>query len=122
MTTRGLIAIVVTMTAAVEDLQRALSMEFDRHPLAPILRSAPGLGPVLAARVLAEVGDDPDRFASPGGLRAFAGTAPVTRASGRSRHVKARKVRKQALGRRLPLVGLRHAHQIPRRPSTLRPA
>jgi hypothetical protein len=34
----------------------------------------------------------------PGGLRAFAGTAPVTRASGRSHHVKARKVRNKRLG------------------------
>jgi transposase len=71
---------------------------FDTHPLAPILRSAPGLGPVLAARVLAEIGDDPARFDSPAGLRAFAGTAPVTRASGRSHYVKARKIRNKRLG------------------------
>ncbi|MGW5151736.1 transposase [Rhodococcus koreensis] len=44
-------------------------------------RSVPGLGPILAARVLAEVGDDPARFATANGLRAFAGTAPITRAS-----------------------------------------
>jgi len=53
---------------------------------------------VLAARVLAEAGDDPQRFVTAGGLRAFAGTAPVTRASGRSRYVKARKVRNKRLG------------------------
>lgn len=97
-TTRGLITTIVTMSAAVAALQQALSVQFDQHRLAPILRSAPGLGPVLAARVLAEVGDDPDRFTTAGGLRAYAGTAPVTRASGRSRHVKARKVRNKRLG------------------------
>lgn len=48
------------MHTAVEQLEAALATEFDAHPLAPVLRSAPGLGPVLAAR-----------FTSAGGLRAF---------------------------------------------------
>lgn len=97
-TAQTLIAIVVAMQTAVTELEQALAVEFDRHPLATILRSAPGLGPVLAARVLAEIGDDPARFTTAAGLRAFAGTAPVTRASGRSRYVKARKVRNKRLG------------------------
>lgn len=97
-TVQGLIAIVAAMQTAVADLEQALDIEFEQHPLAALLRSAPGLGPVLAARVLAEVGDDPDRFTSAAGLRAFAGTAPVTRASGRSHYVKARKVRNKRLG------------------------
>ncbi len=97
-TAQTMIAIVVAMQTAVEQLEQALAVEFDRHPLAGILRSAPGLDPVLAARVLAEVGDDPARFTTAAGLRAFAGTAPVTRASGRSRYVKARKVRNKRLG------------------------
>jgi transposase len=98
LTVAGLIAVITSMQTAVEHLEEALSEQFDQHPLAQILRSAPGLGPVLAARVLAEVGDDPARFASASGLRAFAGTAPVTRASGRSSYVKARKVRNKRLG------------------------
>ena len=63
-----------------------------------MLQSAPGIGAVLAARILAEIGDDPNRFTTAAGLRAFAGTAPVTRASGRSHYVKARKVRNKRLG------------------------
>lgn len=94
----GLIAIIVAMQASVAQLEAALGTEFDKHPSAPILRSAPGLGPVLAARVLAEVGDDPTRFTTAQGLRAFAGTAPITRASGRSRFVNARRVRNKRLG------------------------
>jgi transposase len=94
----GLIGIVAAMQSAVEELEAALAKEFERHPLAPVLRSAPGLGPVLAARVLAEVGDDPRRFASAQSLRAFAGTAPITRSSGRSRFVNARRVRNKRLG------------------------
>ena len=94
----GLLGVITAMQTAVEQLEQALATEFDEHPMAPVLRSAPGLGPVLAARVLAEVGDDPERFASAGGLRAFAGTAPVTRASGKSRRVLARRVRNKRLG------------------------
>ncbi len=97
-TVTGLLGVVAAMHAAVEQLEAALEVEFAEHPLAPVLRSAPGLGPVLAARVLAEVGDDLQRFATANGLRAFAGTAPVTRASGRSSHVKARRVRNKRLG------------------------
>jgi len=93
----GLLEILTAMHAAVERLEQALAVEFDAHPLAPVLRSAPGLGPVLAARVLAEVGDDASRFTSAAGLRAFAGTAPVTRSSGRSHRVNARRIRNKRL-------------------------
>jgi transposase len=97
-TVEGLLKIVISMRDAVDRLEAELAVAFDQHELAPILRSVPGLGPVLAARVLAEVGDDPTRFTSAAGLRAFAGTAPVTRASGRSHYVKARKIRNKRLG------------------------
>ena len=92
-----LVTIITTMTGAVGQLEAAMNEQFDTHPSATILRSVPGLGPVLAARVLAEIGDDPNRFATAAGLRSFAGTAPVTRASGRSTYVKARKVRDKRL-------------------------
>lgn len=94
----GLLRIIESMRSAVEELESALTEELAKHELAPVLRSAPGLGAVLSARILAEVGDDPRRFTSAAGLRAFAGTAPVTRASGRSHYVKARKVRNKRLG------------------------
>jgi transposase len=98
LTVQGLVGIIEAMRSSVDALEVELGREFDSHPLAPVLRSAPGLGPVLAARVLAELGDDPARFPSVKSVRAFAGTAPVTRASGRSHYVKARKVRNKRLG------------------------
>ena len=98
LTVQALLAIIEAMRDAVEALEAELAREFAAHPLSAVLQSAPGLGPVLAARLLAEIGDDPDRFASVHGVRAFAGTAPVTRASGRTRYVKARKVRNKRLG------------------------
>lgn len=98
LTVHTLVKIIEAMRCAVDAHEAALAEAFSAHPLAPVLLSAPGLGPVLAARVLAEVGDDPVRFDNARGLRAFAGTAPVTRASGRSHYVKARTVRNKRLG------------------------
>ncbi len=97
-TVTGMIPILESMREAVDALEKAMAAEFAEHELAPVLTSAPGVGVVLGARVLAEIGDDPSRFATANGLRAFAGTAPITRASGRSRYVKARKVRNKRLG------------------------
>ena len=77
-------AIVRTLRATVDsltELEHALAASFESHPDAEILRSLPGLGLVLGARVLSEIGDDPTRFADPASLRAYAGTAPITRAS-----------------------------------------
>lgn len=71
--------------------------EFAKYPLQPVVTSVPGRGPILAARVLAEIGDDLTRFQTANGLRAFAGTAPITRASGRSRLVSTRRVRNKLL-------------------------
>jgi transposase len=96
-TVGGLIKIAVAQQQAVDQLQTALGHEFDTHPQAAVLRSVPGLGAILAARVLGEIGDDPTRFTDPNNLRAFSGTAAVTIASGRSHYVKARKVRNKRL-------------------------
>jgi transposase len=96
-TVQGLVGTVAAMRVAVDELEKALLCEFDKHPQSTLLRSVPGLGPILAARILAEVGDDPARFNDPRRLRAYAGTAPVTIASGRSHYVKARKVRNKRL-------------------------
>ena len=43
-------------------LQEQVEADFGQHPDADIYLSQPGLGPVLAARVLAEFGDAPDRY------------------------------------------------------------
>lgn len=49
------------------------------HPDTPIFTSFPGIGPVVAATLISEMGEDPKRFPAPGALLAEAGLAPVTR-------------------------------------------
>jgi transposase len=78
---------------AADDLAEAAIAHFDRHPDATIITSFPGLGQLTGARVLAEIGDDPARFTDARGLKAYAGSAPITRASGKKsvvlhRHIK----------------------------------
>lgn len=60
------------------------------HPDTPIFTSFPGVGPVVAATLISEMGEDRTRFPAPGALLAETGLAPVTRASGRTRQVRFR--------------------------------
>jgi len=82
---------------ASEDLAEAVDTSFREHPDAEILLSFPGLGVQLAARVLAETGDDRNRFADARGLKAYAGSAPITRASGKKHYVGRRMVKNNRL-------------------------
>ncbi|WP_344109727.1 IS110 family transposase, partial [Nocardiopsis rhodophaea] len=68
---------------AADELAEAVETHFHAHPDAEILLSFPGIGAQLGARVLAEIGDDRNRFADARALKAYAGSAPITRASGK---------------------------------------
>jgi transposase len=83
--------------AAADELAEAATDHFERHPDAEIITSFPGLGTLTGARVLAEIGDDRERFVDARGLKAYAGSAPITRASGKKtvvlhRHIKNRRL------------------------------
>jgi transposase len=82
---------------AAADLEHAATESFNLHPDAGIITSFPGLGALTGARVLAETGDDRSRFQDAKGLKAYAGAAPVTRASGKTRSVTHRKVKNNRL-------------------------
>jgi transposase len=82
---------------SIGELETELARNFEVHPDAEILRSLPGLGMVLGARVLSEFGDDPNRFADADSRRRHAGTAPITKASGKSRVVQMRRARNERL-------------------------
>ncbi len=81
---------IATLQAQVEEL-------FTHQPAAGIYLSQPGLGPIMGARVLAEFGDDPTRYDGARARKNYAGTSPITRASGRSRAVHARHVHNDRL-------------------------
>jgi hypothetical protein len=96
-TTRSVLRLIAAFTSEIAALEEALSEHFEKHPDAKIVRSLPGLGTVLGARVLGEFGDDRTRFASPKCRKNYAGTSPITKASGRSHVVLARFARNRRL-------------------------
>ncbi len=85
------------LNTQIAGLQDDLERSFEQHPDAEVLRSLPGLGIVLGARVLGEFGDDPTRYADARARRNYAGTSPITRASGTRRVVLARFARNERL-------------------------
>lgn len=91
------VTLLVVLAAQIAGLEAELAECADAHPDTEILRGLPGLGAVLGARVLGEFGDDPNRFADARGRKAYAGTAPITRASGRRVLVGARHARNRRL-------------------------
>lgn len=94
---RALVAVITTLNEQVKILQGQVEGHFGRHPDAEIYLSQPGMGTNLGARVLAEFGDDPHRYADGKARRNYAGTSPLTRASGKKRIVTARYFRNDRL-------------------------
>ncbi len=91
------VRLIAQLNTQIAELQAVVAEGFGRHPDAEILTSQPGLGPVLGARVLAEFGDDHARYADAKARKNYAGTSPITRASGTRRVVLARYARNRHL-------------------------
>jgi len=116
-TTETAIANIAQLNASIAKLETSLSEHFKQHPSAKVILSLPGMGTVLGARVLGEFGDDPNRYSDAKSRRNYAGTSPITRASGRSRVVLSRHARNKRLASALdqwafssllPSPGARH--------------
>ncbi len=91
------VRLIVSLNSQIAELQAVLAGGSGRHPDAEIVTSQPGLGPVLGARVLAEFGDDRHRYADAKARKNYAGTSPITRASGSRTVVLARYARNKLL-------------------------
>ncbi|MDG5807609.1 IS110 family transposase [Streptomyces ossamyceticus] len=97
---KQMLALLIQLQAActaTDDLAQAVEEAFPQHPDAEIILSFPGLGAQLGARVLAEIGDDRGRFADARGLKAYAGSSPITRASGKKSSITRRWVKNDRL-------------------------
>jgi hypothetical protein len=94
---RSLTAVITALNTQIQVMEAQVVDHFGRHPDAECYRSQPGLGGVLAARVLAEFGDDPTRYPGARNRKNYAGTSPITQASGKRRVVLARYARNHRL-------------------------
>jgi len=95
--TRAAVGIIAELNHQIADLEAELATHFEAHPDADVYRSLPGLGVILGARVLGEFGDDPNRYTTAKCRKNYAGTSPLTIASGKKRAVLARHVRNRRL-------------------------
>ncbi|MFZ3348574.1 IS110 family transposase [Mycobacterium sp.] len=96
-TTRAAVGVIAELNRQISDLEAELATHFETHPDADIYLSLPGLGVILGARVLGEFGDDPNRYTTAKSRKNYAGTSPLTVASGKKRAVLARRVRNRRL-------------------------
>ena len=96
-TTRAAVGIIAELNRQIADLETELATHFETHPDADIYLSLPGLGVILGARVLGEFGDDPNRYTTAKSRKNYAGTSPLTVASGKKHAVLARHVRNRRL-------------------------
>ena len=83
----AIVAIATELSRQISRLEAELEALLDSHPDSMVLRSIPGLGTKLGARILGEFGDAPNRFDN------SRSRTPVTKASGRSHVVLARRTR-----------------------------
>jgi transposase len=96
-TVSALVAVIAELNRQIDVLAEAVESHFGQHPDAEIYLSQPGLGTILGARVLAEFGDAPGRYADAKARRNYSGMSPITRASGTKRVVLARYARNKRL-------------------------
>ena len=81
----------IALKAEIAAREKAVTAQFDTMPEAAWVKTLPGAGTVLAPALLACIGRDKTRFATPADAQAFMGTAPVTKASGMMRSVRFRR-------------------------------
>lgn len=93
----ALVKLLMALNEQVKAIEGQVKAMFRRHPEAEIVLSQPGLGPILGARVLAEFGDAKGRYGSAKNRRNYAGTSPITRASGKKKVALARYTRNDRL-------------------------
>jgi transposase len=91
------VAVLITLNEQISRLEDQVEAHFLWHPDAETYLSQPGIGTVNGARVLGEFGDAPGRYASAKARKNYAGSSPITRASGRSKVVLARFIRNDRL-------------------------
>ena len=91
------VRVITALTVEIDALGEVVAEHFGRHRDADIYASQPGLGVTLGARILGEFGDASGRYADARARRNYAGTSPITKASGTRRVVLARYARNQRL-------------------------
>jgi len=108
-----LVSVLSTLVNRIRRLTSAVEHAVAQLPAGRLVMSFPRAGKVNAAQIVAELGDDPQRFPSERQLAAEAGVAPVTHASGKSRAVTFRWACNKRLRNALTTWANNSRHQSP---------
>ncbi|MDW4911382.1 IS110 family transposase [Streptomyces sp. ADMS] len=109
----ALVTVLRTLGTVKKDLDRSVDAHLDQHPDGRLFTSLPRAGRVNAAQILAEWGDSRDAYDGPDAFAAFAGVAPVTKASGRMRGVSYRWACNKRLRQALTTFADNSRHESP---------
>lgn len=88
---RALVGQLAAIDEGIEQLETAVASAMNQHPDAKLFSALPGAGAALAPRLLAALGSDRDRWANASELGSYSGILPVTRQSGKTKHVSRRR-------------------------------
>lgn len=80
-----------TLEMQLDEYRMRITRAFEQHPDHDVFGSLPGAGAKIGPRILGEIGTDRNRFEDPHALQCYAGTAPVTRATGKKSSVHMRR-------------------------------
>jgi transposase len=75
---------------AIKDYDQRIEALAKVHPDYALMKSFPGVGPVIAPRLIAALGSQRDRYESAYQIQCYSGIAPVVSASGKKHHVHCR--------------------------------
>lgn len=82
---------VKALDQGIERLEAEIQAAMNQHRDAKLFTSLPGAGAALAPRLLAALGSDRERWADASELGSYSGILPVTRQSGKTKHVSRRR-------------------------------
>lgn len=82
-----IIGLISQLNCTIDEFDLEIKSLYDNHPDKDIFDSFPGSGKALGPRLVAAWGTDRDRYESADSMQKYSGTAPVTKASGKSKIV-----------------------------------
>ena len=87
---QALVPQVRQLNRSIAEFDQQLQTLLAQHPDQELFRSLPGAGDALVPRLLAAFGSDRERYESAEQIQCYSGIAPITKQSGKSRHVNKR--------------------------------
>ncbi|MCK5580417.1 MAG: transposase, partial [Candidatus Omnitrophica bacterium] len=84
---KSIIPLIKTLNAQIKSYDKEIKIHYEQHPDINIFNTLPGVGKIIGPKLLACFGDQRDQFPHFNNIQCLAGTAPVTKRSGKYCHV-----------------------------------